>query len=219
MRLLEWVRDSYGALKILYRLSGLINLFCKRFDRASNCEIRKAAKLPAGFLNGQGIPPVADLPYGAWRMGRNGCEAIAVYNALLELGCPMTLPDVAGTLERCGLLFNGFGGTNLGALTRFFREYGIPCRILRRHKSAEFDPAFQAADCAILSYWTGKTLRRDNKRWNTLHTVSVHHRGSGVAVYNVSACGTRPVEAASVSEFLAWEGGAPVCLFVLRKIG
>ena len=219
MRPLGWIRNSYGALKILYRLSGMINLFCKRFDRASNCEIRKTALLPDGFLNGQGLAPIADLPYGAWRMGRNGCEAIAAYNALLDLGRPLSLPDVAGQLERRGLLFNGFGGTNLGALASFFREHDIPFRVLRRRKRGEFDTAFASADCAILSYWTGKTLRRGDKSWNTLHTVSVHHRGNGIAVCNVSAKGTMPFEAASVEEFLSQEDGEPVCLFVLRKIG
>ena len=219
MKLIGWVRGSYGALKILYRLSGLINLFCKKYDRDANCALRRSVSLPEGLLNGQRLAPLGDLPYGAWRMGENGCEVIAAYNVLHSLGRPESLPALAWELERRGLLFNGFGGTNLGALVPFFRRRGIPVRILRRRQESEFDAALSSADCAVLSYWTGKTLRRPDKSWNTLHTVSVHHRGNGIAVCNVSANGTRPVEAASIAEFLSQEGGAPVCLFVLGKIG
>ena len=216
---LEWIRGSYGALKILYRLSGIINLFCKKYDREANCAARRNVMLPEGTLNGQDLAPLADLPYGAWRMGRNGCEVIAAYNALQALGRPEPLPALAQELERGGLLFNGFGGTNLGALSPFFRRREIPVRILRRCHRSGFDAAFSAADCAVLSYWTGKTLRRPDKSWNTLHTVSVHHCGSGIEVCNVSSNGTEPLQSESLEAFLRREGGAPVCLFVLGKIG
>ena len=217
MGLIHLIRSSYGALNILYRISGLINLFCRRYSRAENCAARQSVLLPPGLLNGQNRFPLAELPYGAWRMGSNGCEAIAAYNALQELGIPETLPEVAEQLERRGLLFNGFGGTNLGALTGFFRRKNVGCHVLRRRDRHNYDTAFAAADCGILSYWTGKTLRRTDKSWNTLHTVSIHPARNGVLVCNVSMRGTVPMAAASIEAFLQTETAEPVCLFLLAK--
>ena len=215
MRLLGWIRGSYGALQLLYRLSGLINLFCRRFDREGNRAIRSRAELPPGLLNGQDTPELSDLPYGAWRMGRNGCEVIAAYNALLSLGRPRPLNEIAGVLEERGLMFNGFGGTNLGALTALFRRSGVPVRILRRRAAADYDAAFSGAACAVLSYWTGRTLRRRDGSWNTLHTVSVHHGENGVLICNANGRSRVPAEANSLAEFLSTADGDPVCLLLL----
>lgn len=219
MSILNSIRASYGALKVLYRLSRVINLFCRKFSNEDNCRLRQAAALPSGYINGQCRPPLAELPYGAWKMGRNGCEVIAVYNALLDLERPEPFRVLARELERNGLLFNGFGGTNPAALENFFQSRKIGYQLLRRRDRAGFDAAFSAADCAVLTYWTGTTLRRPDKSWNTLHTVSVHHSCGAIAVCNVSAQGTEAVKAKSLEEFLKSENGEPVCLLALQKHG
>ena len=217
MKLLTRIRDSYGALQIIYSISWLINLFCRRFDREKNRETRSSAALPAGRLNGQDTGPLAQLPLGAWRMGCNGCEVIAAYNALLSLGRGKPLSDVADALERRGLMFNGFGGTNLGALTAYLRRCGLGVQVLRRRAKEQFDTAFAQADCAVLSYWTGTTLRRSDGDWNTLHTVSVHHTPTGVEVCNAHSRSTVPEQAESIGAFLRRTGGAPVCLLLLGE--
>ena len=217
MKLLSRIRDSYGALHILYRISGLINLFCRRFDRERNRAQRSRAELPAGRLNGQDTGALAQLPLGAWRMGCNGCEVIAAYNALLSLGRGRPLTEVADALERGGLMFNGFGGTNLGAVTAYFRRCGVFVRVLRRRERAQFDAAFAQTDCAVLSYWTGPTLRRSDGSWNTLHTVSVHHTPTGVELCNVHSRSTAPELAESIGAFLQGADGDPVCLLLLGE--
>ena len=217
MGILNAIRASYGALHVLYRLSGVINLFCRRFDREKNRTARLAAEIPEGLLNGQNLPPLGGLPYGAWRMGCNGCEVIAAYNALQKLGCPAAFSDVADTLERKGLLFNGFGGTNLGALVRLFRSRDIPLHILRRRDRTCYDAALSGAECAVLSYWTGETLRRSDGSWNTLHTVFVHRCGSGIEVCNVSMNRVEPVRDDSLEAFLCRQNAVPVCLLALGK--
>lgn len=216
MNLLNAIRSSYGSLHILKGLSGIINLFCKKFSRDKNCFIRDKLMLPQGMLNGQNLEPLAELPYGAWNIGNNGCEAIAVYNALLMLGRNESFQEVAAKLEKDGLLFNGFGGTNLASVVQFFRRKGISLRILRRHARKEYDQAFVGAECAILSFWTGKSMKRKDGSWNTLHTVAVRHCPQGIEVCN--AWGNRPFPCISSSfrEFLGDEL-QPVCLILLTE--
>ena len=217
MGFLNNVRSSYGALRLLSGLTKVINPLCRRFDRAENCAARERAPLPSGPINGQSLGPLSKLPYGAWTMGNNGCEVIAVYNALLTLGKPQPLPEIAAALERRGLLFNGFGGTNLSAVAAYLRSQGVDVIVLRRRERRRYDAALAASDCAILAYWTGPTLRRPDGDWNMLHTVSVQRAAGGVEVCNVEVDATAPWRARSVAEFLKRCGGEPVCLFALKN--
>ena len=217
MGLLNAIRGSYGALRILAGLTKIINPFCRRFDRGQNAAARAAAALPPGRINGQGLGALAELPYGAWTMGNNGCEVIAVYNALLALRRPVPLPEIAAALERRGLLFNGFGGTNLSAVAGYLRSQGVSVTVLRRGQRAAYDAALASSDCAILSYWTGAKLRRADGSWNTLHTVSIQRGFAGVEICNWACNWPAPHSARSVEEFLCRGGGDPVCLFALRS--
>ena len=216
MGILNAIRGSYGALRVLSGLTKIINPFCRRFDRAENCAARASAPLPPGAINGQSLGPLSALPYGAWTMGNNGCEVIAVYNALLTLGKPRPLPEIAAALERRGLLFNGFGGTNLSAVAAYLRSQGVEVTVLRRRERAQYDAALAASACAILAYWTGPTLRRPEGDWNMLHTVAVQRTAGGVEVCNVDVDRPVPWRARSVAEFLKACGGEPVCLFALK---
>ncbi len=218
MGLLNALRGSYGALRLLAGATRVVNLFCRRFDREENAAARARAELPPGRLNGQGLAPLSALPYGAWNMGNNGCEVIAIYNALLALGRPVPLPEIAAALERRGLLFNGFGGTNLSAVAAYLRGQGISVTVLRRGERERFDAALCASDSAILSYWTGRRLRRTDGSWNTLHTVAVQRWQNGVEIFNYANDLPAPYRAGSLAEFLRREDGLPVCLFVLKTV-
>ena len=134
MSILNALRCSYGALRALAGISGFFNLFCPRFDRKKNAAVRSQAALPDGLLNGQGLGALAALPYGAWNIGSNGCEVIAVYNALQALGRPAPFTELADALERRGLLFHGFGGTNLSAAVACLRAHGVDVAVLRRRE-------------------------------------------------------------------------------------
>lgn len=217
MKIIQSIRGSYGAIKLLYIFSGIINLFCRRFNKEVNCAQRQIVDLPNGFLNGQDAAPLAELPYGAWRFGRNGCEVIAIYNALLALNIPRPLPEIAASLEKKGLLFNGFGGTNLGAVVKYIRKCGINVNILKRRNKTIYDKQMNKANCAILSYWTGNTLRRNDGSWNTLHTVSVHKMGNEYLLCNVDGMRKTATTVSSISQFLQKVNGDPVCLLILNS--
>lgn len=212
MRLINRLRCSLKALKLLYRLSGLLNLFSPRFDREKNSAARARSALPAGELNGQRLAPLAALPYGAWRMGENGCEVIAVYNVLLTLGRPAPLAELADALERRGLLLNGYGGTHLAAVAAELRRRGLRVRAYSGAAAGNTPP--EGYRCAVLSYWTGKTLRRSDGSWNTLHTVAVRPTREGVEILNAWGDRNTPARADSISGFLREHDYLPVGLFV-----
>lgn len=218
MSLISALRCSYDALRLMAGLTKLINPFCRRFDPARNAAARAQTALPPGRLNGQGLAPLSALPYGAWNMGNNGCEVIAVYNALLALRRPVPLPEIAAALEKRGLLFNGFGGTNLSAVAAYLRQRGIDVAVLRRRERGRYDAALAGSDCGILSYWTGRRLRGADRRWNSLHTVSVQRVGGGVEICNFANDWPAPYRARSVEDYLRRVDGDPVCLFALKTV-
>ena len=206
---------GYGILRLVAAASGLLNCFARRFHREANSAVRRQTVLPDGFLNGQHLPPLAALPYGAYTVGWSGCEAIALYNALLALGRPRSLDAVASALERRGLLLNGLGGANLTAVRRYLRRNGVCVRLLRR--AAEFDAALGAADCAILAYWTGRTLRRPGGGFSTIHTVMVQPIPGGVMLCNADCGSPRARTAEGITAFLRSADGTAICLLALGK--
>ena len=100
----------------------------------------------------------------------------------------------------------------------YLRSLGIGVTVLRRRERERFDAALADADCAILSYWTGRTLRDRDGSWNTLHTVSVQRGFAGVELCNCTSDWPAPHSARSIADFLEREGGEPVCLFALKTV-
>jgi len=207
------MRTSMAVLDLLYRVSGFLNLFGRRFDREKNAAEREAAAIPQGYFNGQHLPPLALLPYGAYTVGFCGCEAIAVYNLLLTLGKARPFQEIAAELERHGLLLNGLGGTHLGAVRWYLQSLGLKTDLLGARRSKEYDPAFSRANSALLAYWTGAALKNREGSWNMLHTVALSHApDGGVTVYNAFCGSSVPEHAPSIAAFLRSGGFLPVML-------
>lgn len=120
------------------------------------------------MINGQGFGEVAELKYGLFPMSFNGCEVIAVHNALEYLGIPQDIRTVRDFMKRYAVLF-GLFGCNIyclgGALNHFGAEY-------TKSKSADNAEAF------IISSWTGKPFL------STIHTVFCIRSDDKIKVYN-----------------------------------
>ena len=120
------------------------------------------------MINGQGLGLVSEMRYGICHMSFNGCEVIAVHNALVSLGKPQRLSDIAFYMERFRVLM-GFFGCNAYCLGRALKHFGADCKRSRSIGDAE---------SFIFTYWTKTPFL------SSIHTVFCVRTDKGIAVYN-----------------------------------
>ena len=131
-----------------------------------NCGLRLP---PDGeMINGQAMGRVADLRYGLCRMSFNGCEVIAVYNALVYTGKTAALTDVARHMERYRMLM-GIFGCDPYKIGKALEHFGVSGR---RVKNTDGAQAF------IMTFWTGVPL------FSSVHTVFCVKTAEGTKVFN-----------------------------------
>ena len=121
------------------------------------------------MINGQALGEVAELRYGLCRMSFNGCEVIAVHNALVYLGIPRPAAEIAAYMERFRMLFGIFGCSpyKIGkALAHFGAAF-------QRRKLPEDAEAF------IVTFWTKRPFL------SSIHTVFCTREKNGIRVYNI----------------------------------
>lgn len=126
----------------------------RRYNLRHNTE-RTASPEVGRMINGQALGAVSKLRYGICRMSFNGCEVIAVHNALVYLGIPKPLTDIAFYMERFRVLM-GFFGCNAYKLGKALKHFGAECS---RVKTPDDSKAF------IITFWTGRRLL------SSVHTV------------------------------------------------
>ena len=120
------------------------------------------------MINGQAKGRVSSLRYGICSMGFNGCEVIAVHNALVYLGKPQPLKDVAFFMERFRVLM-GFFGCNAFSLGKALEHFGAA---YVRVKSVDDANAF------IMTVWTRYPFL------SMIHTVFCVREAGVIKVYN-----------------------------------
>lgn len=102
-----------------------------RVRPALQYEINKKWDLSAvmdegGHINGQKRDGIVDMPYGSSTIGHAGCEIIAVYNLLQDMGRDVSFPEVIRTADEIDcLVSNGNGGILPGGTKRLLQAYGI----------------------------------------------------------------------------------------------
>lgn len=120
------------------------------------------------MINGQALGDVSKLRYGLFPMSFNGCEVIAVCNALEYLGIAVPIETVCRYMRKyCVLL--GLFGCNVYRIGRALKHFGADCV---RIESAEDSEAF------IISSWTGKPFL------SSIHTVFCVNEGQRIRVFN-----------------------------------
>ena len=120
------------------------------------------------IINGQSVDYVSEMYYGLCRMGFNGCEVIAVHNALAYLKKPLPIYEIAYYMERFKMLM-GILGCNPHRIGKALKHFGIDCGISRQIGNSEI---------FILSFWTGKRFM------SSIHTVFCICRNKRIIVYN-----------------------------------
>ena len=132
-----------------------------------------ALKDSRGRLSGQGRAGLAELAFGRSTVGRAGCEAIAVYNVLRELGRDVTLSDVIRAAETGGCLaLGGRMGILPRRLPRLLDAFGLEYR--RADPAA---PERLPAGAFLACVWN----------WGfagPLHAFALVHDGGGWTAWN-----------------------------------
>ena len=142
-------------------------------------------ELPDDFINGQGVGPVSEMKYGICTMAWNGCEMIAIYNAMRKLGKKVELRDVAREMYPISQVALGFFGSNVYVLGRYFKKRGIPYTSTLSYNN--FFNQLKEHKCGICSFWNRRVL------FGSLHTVMVEFKDGEYVVYNRSNGKTEPV--------------------------
>lgn len=142
--------------------------------------------IPCGMICGQGTGIVSGMKYGLCGMNFNGCECIAVYNALLFLNRPKPLSLVVLCMERYKMLFGIFGGN----------PFGIAKALGRLGENAVRTDNFMQNGGYILSFWTKKPFL------SSLHTVFIIKRDIGITVFNRYNNSSAPSDYVSVEDML-----------------
>ena len=139
--------------------------------------------LPLGTYAGhqQGGGACDRLRFGLFRMRFNGCEVIAVYNALRWLGYDEDIRDIAYRFETNGaLLLGGFGVRPDSIADYLESKTGADVRSYGPAAFSDYDSLFAGADAAVLTFWNSPD------RW-TIHTVMLRRLRSGkVRAFNMS---------------------------------
>ena len=126
------------------------------------------------MINGQALGEVSQLRYGLFPMSFNGCELIAICNALCRLGKPRNITEIAQFMERYSVLL-GLFGCNVYRVGKGLEKFGVP---FRRADS------ISDAEMFIVSYWTGRVLM------SSVHTVFCTQENGVITVYNcANRCG------------------------------
>lgn len=152
----------------------------RRYNLRHNTE-RAAPPETGKMINGQALGAVSELRYGICHMSFNGCEVIAVHNALVYLGIPKPLAEIAFYMERFRILL-GFFGCDPFKIGRALRYFGAENT---RTKTPGDAKAF------IITFWTGIPFL------SSVHTVFCIRTDKEIEVYNrynsshgVSLCNT-----------------------------
>ena len=113
------------------------------------------------------------------------CEAVAIYNAMIYLGCGRPYDEIVETLGKCGVvsfgianLCSGVFGSNPFSLNRVFRYYDLAFENVT-------DTSMTRVGGYILSYWTGD-------KWDdSLHTIFIEYNGKDYTYYNDNLVGRK----------------------------
>lgn len=120
------------------------------------------------MINGQACGAVASFRYGICPMSFNGCEVIAVHNALVRLGIPQKLADIAFYMERFRMLM-GFFGCNPFKIGKALSYFGAENKKIRDLSNSQ---------AYIVSFWTKRPFL------SSIHTVFCVKTDRGTKVYN-----------------------------------
>ena len=155
----------------------------RNYEHNRRIDLRSA--YPDGFINGQGVGAVSGMMYGIKPMSWNGCEMIAIYNAMTALGRPADLAEISLEMYPKSSVAFGFFGSNPYLLDRYFKVHGVPYRKIYDYNA--FFNELPRSVCGVLSFWNRRRL------FGSLHTVMARWEDGKITIYNKSNGRNHPV--------------------------
>jgi len=133
------------------------------------------------FIDNQRGEPVASMLYGTHNIWYNGCELIAVYNALLALDQPKDLSAIVRDFESAGAVWlEAEFGTKIAQYAAYLRKQGLTVKEYREAKALDEDR--QDGDVFVITYSWRST---GNQGWNIgIHTIMVKQVNGQLEAYN-----------------------------------
>ena len=192
------LNDSSGKWSSIYSYWA-VNYYRFRFRRAfSNFLYNKANDIKWGFINGQELGKVSRLKYGLFRMAYNGCEVIAVYNALQLKGKGLPISLVAFEMEINGSsMLYGVFGSNPHFIGNYLYFHKI--RYTKATSVNAMKKLIRNNGVYIITYWTKMKFPC------TIHTVAFKYRNGVYTIYNDS--GETSGEVYGFSLYSVYENG------------
>lgn len=144
-----------------------------------------------GFIYGQGLGPTKNMQYGTHYVDYNGCELIAVYNALFQLGDRHPLSNIiynARTTEGVTWGTGAVFGTHPEKIGTLLEGLGHDYRSTKNRN--EFNSLLAPGGTYIVSFWTGKTgispihtVMFNMVDWNTIKVYNYSNLTSSAKLF------------------------------------
>lgn len=174
---------SNATLHRCLGVCGCLRVLGKRVEQNRVHNLRTLAEAAASKSFYERNKPIENQSqWGAVRFGRfsmdfSGCEIIATYNALLDLGRTLSEEDMAdliGAYERKGaLLFGGFGVAPR-AVYRYFLEQGYEAEMTDSVRREDINAIGEQYDALLITVYNDA---RDITQ--QIHTMNVSKDGEG----------------------------------------
>ena len=135
----------------------------ENYDHNSSMDSNPETSTKDKIINDQNGTTGKNFRYGNYAASHNGCEAIAIHNAMVLLGMSSSLSAVMKDCQDLYIMIGyGYFGSNPFAIGRVLRRYGIG------YSKVNLDEMTQEG-IYIISYWVKGSI------FEGLHTVAVYY--------------------------------------------
>ena len=133
-----------------------------------------------GFIEDQGN--YKDMYYGLLELSKNGCELIAIYNALYEITKKddIDFPAIVDKHEKDGMILSGLFGTSMKSIEDYFKKNGF--KTASSWKKEDYEKIAKESDVLILTIYNNKDDILDQ-----VHTVCITKKNGKLYVHNNGA--------------------------------
>ena len=130
-----------------------------------------------GFIEDQGS--YTDMNYGLLSFSANGCELIAIYNALFEMtkSYNIDLPEIIDMFEKDGMVLSGLFGSSMKAIEEYFVNKGYKTK--SSSKKIDYENIAKNADVLILTIYNNIDDITDQ-----VHTICITKKDGKYFVHN-----------------------------------